>query len=620
MKRLLLPLIIASGAVFLFSTSLVSAGSDKTSTPKVSSDSTLGRNLAPQPPAEVLPTFHPRYLPELSGKGGIAPAEPPFVPPPTMDIGSHLVPARPASQMRPPPVSTSIPLGEDLELKLRDLNESEDEKLYSSQLITDTTLYGTWVDGARDLSSRSQSSYYEQNIRYDLYSTRLDGHHLSLQLDSTYCNDDREYSDAFTLNQLSVESKTPHSKLVFGHAYPEFSRMSMSQQMVGFYGSQKFSHTEARAFTGYRSIMNDALKNPRFVSGFRLQHDSDESFTMGLNAVGTRDLHESPSSSSDLPTLRNKVYTFDVALRPNENWFFDAEVARSDTDFDQRSMRGNQYASAYRAQGTWLRENARLEGGVEQADTAFLTMLGESLRDQRAYFGRFFYELNEYVSGRVATRLARDNLDNYKRATLVRNEPEVQLTFKPSEYYRDLRFEFFYQPLHEYSENGDFLDRYRDLTWIEMHQKAGAMRYFTGLTFTVDKDKITRANDRDTTRLDLKATWEYDAHRKLYGLFSVEQYSLKAVGGKDITKSVGLGGSSLFHEDLSLDLDWLHEIDDVKTGQFDSMHDRLTLSLTKEYNNFARFIVSVEGTRHQFDWSSQDYSDVAAKIRLLRFF
>ncbi|HNV68370.1 MAG TPA: hypothetical protein PKO06_01635, partial [Candidatus Ozemobacteraceae bacterium] len=563
---------------------------------------------------------NPRYLPEFSGKDPTALSEPPFVPPPTMDLGSHIVQTRPASQMRPPEVSTSLALGDDRELQLRNLNESEDEKLYTSQLVTDTTLYGTMVDGARNLSSRSQSTYYEQNIRYDLYSTRLDGHYLSLQLDSTYCNDDREYADAFTLNQLSLESKTPHSRLVFGHAYPEFSRFSMSQQMVGLYGTQKFSHTEAKAFTGYRSITNDALRNPRLVSGFRLQHDSDESFTMGLNAVGTRDRHESPGSSDDLPTLRNKVYSFDCLLKPNENWSFEAEVARSDTDFDQRSEAGNQYANAYRAQGTWTRENAQLQGGIEQADTAFLTMLGESLRDQRAYYGRFFYELNEYVSGRVATRLTRDNLDNYKRATLIRNEPEVQLTFKPSEYYRDLRFEFFYQPLHEYSDNGDFLDRYRDLTWLEMHQKAGAMRYYTGLAWTIDKDKIDRTNDRDTTKFDLKATWEYDAHRQLYGLLGIEQYALKTVGGKDITKTIGLGGRSLFHEDITLDLDYLHEISDVKARQLDSIHDRLTFSVTKEYNNYARFIVSVEGTRHQFDMSDQDYSDVAAKVRLLRFF
>ncbi|HNV70899.1 MAG TPA: hypothetical protein PKO06_14450, partial [Candidatus Ozemobacteraceae bacterium] len=61
MKRLILPLIIASGAVFLFSTPTLVAAEKGKSSGAQTTTAALGRNLAPQAPAEGLPVFNPRY-------------------------------------------------------------------------------------------------------------------------------------------------------------------------------------------------------------------------------------------------------------------------------------------------------------------------------------------------------------------------------------------------------------------------------------------------------------------------------------------------------------------------------------------------------------------------------
>ncbi|RCK77913.1 MAG: hypothetical protein OZSIB_1951 [Candidatus Ozemobacter sibiricus] len=573
----------------------------------------------------VFTNFNPRTIPELQAGRPTPEKEPApgldWLPAPrAREFGSHRVPFHPPSEVAPGEMGTSLPLVDRLPPGYTDLNEREDDRVFSSNLYTDTTIYGNWVDKNKHLSSKTRGTFYEQNLRYDLYTTRANGDSLAVVVDTVHNNDKREYKEGFTLNQLTVESRTARSLLSFGHSYPEFTPFTMTQQQMGLYGVQRFQNTEVRTFTGYKAVEKDDLKTPRLVSGLRVEHRHDDAVTIGLNAVGTRDVHDNPGADRTLPTIRNKVYSMDVSVRPTENIWVDGEYARSDTDFDRRVTSGNQLDTAFRFKGGYGRENYRAEAGVEQAGTAFLTYLGESPRDERAFFGNFFYELNRYVSTRIGGRSSRDNLDNYKRDTLVRNQPEVQVTVRPSDYYRDLRVDFFYQPLHEYSDNTRFVDRYRDLMWVELNHRAGALRYFAGLSSTIDKDKVARINDRDINRFDLKLTWEYDSQNRLYGLVSQEQLSYKVAGGQDVMSLYGFGGHSQFHEDVSLNLDFTHELNDPANASWDSKHDRLNLSLTKEYNNMARLILDLQGSSHRFTLPGRDYSDLTAKLRFLRSF
>ncbi len=573
----------------------------------------------------IFTNFNPRNIPELQAGRALPETEPApgleMLPAPNArEFGSHRVPFYPASQVKPPEMGTSIPIVDRMPPGYTDLNEQEDDRAFSSNLYTDTTIYGNWVSKAKQLSSKTNGTFYEQNLRYDLYTTRRNGDSLAVVVDTVHNNDRREYQEGFTLNQLSVESRTARSQLVFGHSYPDFSNFTMTQQQMGLYGVQRFQNTEVRSFTGYKAVEKDDLKSPRLVTGLRVEHRHDDAVTIGLNAVGTRDVHDNPGASTDLPTIRNKVYSMDMEIRPTENLWVNGEYAGSDTDFDRRHGGGNQTGEAYRVQAGYGRENYKAEAGVEQAETAFLTYLGESPRDERALFGTFFYELNRYLSTRIGARSARDNLDSYKTATLVRDQPEIQVTMHPSDYYRDLRVDFFYQPLHEYSDNGDFVNRYRDLMWMELNHRAGAFRYFAGFSATIDKDKITKANDRDINKYDLKLTWEYDMANRLYALFSQEQLSWKTAGGQDVVGIYGIGGHSQFHEDVSLNLDWTHENNDPANTAWDSSHDRLNLALTKEYNNMARLILDLEGSNHRFTSPGRDYTDLSAKLRFLRSF
>ena len=308
----------------------------------------------------------------------------------------------------------------------------------------------------------------------------------------------------------------------------------------------------------------------------------------------------------------------DVKMKPTENIFLNAEVARSDTDFDKRDNTGGQEGTAYVFKGGYERENFRTEAGIEYADTEFATPLGESPRDDKSYYARFYYELNKYVSTRIGYKESRDNIANYLRSTVVRKQDEFQMTVKPSEYYKNLKIDFYYQPIHEYSRNTGFMDRYIDLLWIEMNQKAGEMLYYAGFSKTIDRDDIDNINDRDINRMDLNLTWECDDQHKLYGSYTIENIKYRRADNTERTIWSGLGGSTKINENLSLGIDYLRE--NINAAGVLSVHDKLNLSLTREYNPTTRLIIDLSGSRTDFDNSENDYDDYTAKLRLLKTF
>lgn len=530
----------------------------------------------------------------------------------------HKVCFIPASEQRLPAPETSIPLLDRRQPMHYDLNEWEEKRLFSSNLYTDTSFYSTWINGDKELSSRDAGQFYEKNYRYELFSTGRSGDSIAMSLDATYTNDKRPYRNGFTLNQATVDMNSERSRLVLGHAFPEMSEFTMTQSMLGAYGLQRFDYTTVSGFAGYYAAEKDDLKNPRYVGGFRLEHSRDKSLKIGLNIAGTEDEKDNAAADTTLPSLANNIFSLDVRVRPTENIFVDAEIARSDTDYDKSDDLGRQKGDAYRFKSGYERENYRVEAGFEQADTAFISPLGQSPRDERAYFARFYYELNQYISTRVGQRLARDNLANYQRSTIVRSQPDLQVTVKPSEYYKHMRIDFFYRPLHEYSDNSGFMDRYKDLLWLEFNHRAGQMLYYAALSQTIDKDKVNNLNDQDIQRFDLNLTWEYDKLNKVYSSFGLEKLSYKTAGGIDQTSWIGFGGSSRFHENMLLGLDYQRENVDPTTVS--STHDRLNLSLTREYSATARLIIDLEGNRSTFQGTAGDFDDYTAKMRYLKAF
>jgi len=524
----------------------------------------------------------------------------------------------PASEMRPPTPAMSIPVLDRREPNRYDLNEWEEKRVFSSNLYTDSSFYVTRVDGDDHLSSRDQGEFYETNYRYELFSTRQNGDSLEVILDTTYSNDRRPYRHGFLVNQASVDSRTRRSRLVLGHSFPEMSEYSMTQSVLGFYGVQKFDYTSVSGFSGYYANEREDLDNPRYIAGLRLEHARDASFKVGLNVVGTEDGRDNAAASDELPSMTNRVYSVDIDMRPTENIFVNAELAQSDTNFDKRAGPGEQKGDAYRFKTGYERENYNIEAGLEQGETSFISPLGMTPRDERAYFARFYYELNQYVSTRLSQRIARDNLANYQRSTIYREQPELQVTVRPSEYYKDMRVDFFYQPLHEYSEAKGFMDRYRDLLWVEMNQKAGQFAYYLGLTQTIDKDDINVLNDRDIQRYDFTLTWEYSRLQKIYSSYSLEKLSYKRAGGMDQTTWIGFGGSSRFHDNILISLDYLRENVDPITVS--SNHDRLNLSLTREYSATARLILDLEGNRSTYANNNGEVNDYTARLRYLKAF
>ncbi|MBU1109156.1 MAG: hypothetical protein KKB51_20935 [Candidatus Riflebacteria bacterium] len=537
-------------------------------------------------------------------------------------FGSETNPHRelfiPASEMRPPAPAMSIPVLDRLQPNRYDLNEWEEDRIFSSNLYTDSSYYATRGNGDRQLSARDQGEFYETNYRYELFSTRQNGDSLAVSLDTTYTNDRRPYRHGFSVNQATVDSRTRRSRLVLGHSFPEMSEFSMTQSVLGFYGVQQFDYTNVSGFTGYYANEREDLDNPRYIAGFRLEHARDDSLKIGFNVVGTEDGRDNAAASDELPSMTNRVYSVDLNMKPTENIFVNAEIAQSDTNYDKRDGPGEQTGDAYRFKTGYERENYNIEAGFEQGDTSFISPLGMTPRDESAYFARLYYELNRYISTRLSQRVARDNLANYQRSTIYREQPELQLTLRPSEYYKDMRIDIYYKPLHEYSEQKGFMDRYRDLLWLELNQRAGQFLYYAGLTQTIDKDDINVLNDRDIQRYDLNLTWEYDKLKKVYTSYSMEKLSYKRAGGMDQTSWIGFGGSSRFHENFLLSLDYLHETVDPTTVS--STHDRLNLSLTREYSATARLIIDLEGNRSSYSNNNAECDDYTARLRYLKAF
>ncbi|MBF0498638.1 MAG: hypothetical protein HQM09_00780 [Candidatus Riflebacteria bacterium] len=561
-------------------------------------------------------------LSELSGDGRVPDVHIP-PPPRILDgeyVSSHRVLHVPPSQSAEYESGPSIPLVDRRPSGSVVVDDPEQPRSFSSHLYVDTSAYLNTIDKNREMSSRDQGTFYEQNLRHELLSTNHNGDTINVITDVTHSNDKREYKDYVTVNQFTAESRTDRSLLSVGHSSPDFSDLTITSRIAGLYGVQKFSNTEARAFTGYHAIDKTNLQDPRFVNGIRVEHHKDDAVTIGLNAVSSEDLHDTPSSDPNLPTLKNHVMSADIEMRPTDNIYMNGEYAGSVTDFDKHANLGDQTGSAYRFKAGYQRECMHVEGGAEEAESTFLTPLGDGPRDELSYFGNALYELNRYISARGSIRSSRDNLAGYKRDTIHRDEPELDVTLKPSEYYKDLRLDLFYQPLHEYAEDTTFLNHYKTLIWTELHQKAGAMRYFAALSSMEDRDNVAKANDKNIGKMDLKLTWEYDAMRSLYGLYSLEQLSYLGMGGQDRTWIYGLGGKSQFHEDLSLTLDYTHEIDQQRDSSLDSNHDRVNLAFTKEYNNSARFILDFEGANNSFALTGRSFRDLTARLRFLRAF
>lgn len=531
---------------------------------------------------------------------------------------AHLVPFIPASEVTPPKPSISIPIVDQREPMHYDINEWEEDIFFSSNLYTDTAFYTTGISGNKNIAPFKEGEFYEENYRYELFSSGKKKDTLSLLIDGTFTNDKSNYNHHFMLNQFTFDVANDRSRLVLGHAFPEMSELTMNQNLLGIYGSHKFDTTGIYAFGGYYATEKEDLRNPRYTGGVRLEHHKDDSLKLGLNIIATEDERDNAASTLDQPTLANNVVSIDVKMKPTENIFLNAEVARSDTDFDKRDDIGGQEGTAYIFKGGYERENFRTEAGIEYADTEFATPLGESPRDDRSYYARFYYELNKYISTKIGYKESRDNIANYLRSTIVRKQDEIQLTIKPSEYYKNLKIDFYYQPIHEYSRNTGFMDRYIDLLWLEFNQKAGEMIYYAGFSKTIDRDDIDFINDRDINRMDLNLTWESDDQHKVYGSYSIENIDYKRANNTERSTWSGLGGSTKINENLSLGLDYQRE--NVNASGIVSTHDKLNLSLTREYNQNTRLIIDLSGSRTDFENSDNGYDDYTAKLRLLKTF
>ena len=524
----------------------------------------------------------------------------------------------PASENRPPAPAVSIPIIDEREPMHYDLNEWEEDKFFSSNLYTDTSIYTTNVSGNKRMAPNEEGEYFEENVRYELYSSSKSGDTMSLLIDGTFTNDKSNFKHNFMLNQFTFDVANDRSRLVLGHAFPEMSQLSMTQNLLGIYGSHRFDSTGVSAFGGYYANEKEDLENPRYIGGARVEHSRDDSLKLGLNIVGTEDERDNAASDLDQPTLSNRLVSFDLNMKPTENIFLNAEVARSDTDFDKRDDTGGQEGTAYIFKGGYERENFRAEAGIEYADTEFATPLGESPRDDRSYYARFYYELNKYVNAKIGYKESRDNIANYARSTIIRKQNEFRITVKPSEYYKNLRLDFYYQPLHEYSKDSGFMDRNIDLLWLELNQKAGEMAYYMGLSKTIDRDDIDYLNDRDVERLDMNVNWERNEQHKVYGKLSIENIDYKRANNKEKTTWSGFGGSTKLNPNLALGLDYLRE--NVDMSGIKSIHDKLNLSLTREYNPSTRLILDLSGSRTDFDDDACDYDDYTAKLRLLKTF
>ena len=98
----------------------------------------------------------------------------------------------------------------------------------------------------------------------------------------------------------------------------------------------------------------------------------------------------------------------------------------------------------------------------------------------------------------------------------------------------------------------------------------------------------------------------------------MENIDYKRANNTERTTWSGLGGSTKINENLSLGVDYLRE--NVNSAGILSTHDKLNLSLTREYNQNTRLIIDLSGSRTDFEDSDNDYDDYTAKLRLLKTF
>ena len=439
-----------------------------------------------------------------------------------------------------------------------------------------------------------------------------------LNVDATYTNNKRAFEKGFTLNNLTLESNTERSRLVFGDAYPEMSDYTLTHGIVGAYGRQDFEYTSVSAFAGYYALDKDDMRNPRYVGGFRLEHSKDESFKIGFNFAGIDDKRDNAAASLDDPMLYNRIFSLDMALKANDNIYANAEIARSETDYDKRNSAGRINGDAYKLLGGFKKQNYKIEFGVENADSEFASPLGETPRDELSTFIRAYYDFNKYVSGKAGYRSGRDNISNYMVNTIKREQTEFQVTLKPSDYYENMRFDFYYLPVHEHSDVAGFMNRYKDMYWFEFNNQTGRMKYYAGVSQTIERDDITITNDNDLRRFDLSLTWEYDKDNKIYGSFGSESIRYKHADRNEKSQWFSLGGASRFHYNILFSFDYQREKIDPVT--ISSIHDRLNLSLTREYNKSTNLIIEFEGNISEYANDIASVEDYTAKLRLQKAF
>ena len=92
----------------------------------------------------------------------------------------------------------------------------------------------------------------------------------------------------------------------------------------------------------------------------------------------------------------------------------------------------------------------------------------------------------------------------------------------------------------------------------------------------------------------------------------------KRAGNSEKSQWIGFGGASKFHCNVLFGLDYQREkVDPLTTS---SIHDKLNLSLTREYNRTTSLIIDLEGNRSEYADNSASVEDYTAKLRLLKAF
>lgn len=520
----------------------------------------------------------------------------------------------------------NIPISDNPDKHNMFMNDLEDERLYTSMFSFESTLYGNYIEKNKKLSSKNTTSFYLNNLRYELFSTRQNGDSISLNLDLTYNNDNREFSETFLLNEFSLESKTLRSNLVLGHSYPDFSKFSLSQRVFGIRGSQSFDKTTIDIFSGYKLQNKDDIKKPVQLNGINLKYAIDSAIKAGVRIVSAFDTrNNSPSLSvsnsyKNFPTIKNTVYSVDFLVKNNPNYWIDAEFARSESIFDRRYPSNEFTDTAYRLSGGIIRENWKLESGIDYGGTNFLAYFGDAPRDERRIFGKALYKLNKHFNTQIFAQTSRDNLANYKKDTIIKNLAEFLFSLSPSDYYPNLNFQFLYQPFQEYTDNSKNIKKYRDEIALKSFHKAGEFSYSAYYQFIIFKDKIMKINDIDSNKWELKISWDYNVDNNIYTFFSNEFNYYKISGGKDKIAQFGIGGKSSLKQYLVVAIDYLREINTLKNKNLNSTHNKLILSLVRDYGAYNYFTILLEGNENKFANQNENYNEFSGKISLNKLF